>query len=246
MAAHQAKEGHVASAFSILDALLVLYSKFVVSGWPADLSPDRDYVILSKGHGCLALYAVLNFFQQCSDDEMSTFCKYGSVYGGHPSRLKVPGVEASTGSLGHGLPISVGIAKALKIQKRHNKVFCIVGDGELNEGSNWEALLLAEQHRLDNLTILVDYNRSNDRAIDYGDCLRQKLESFGCYVLGAYGHDPEDIAETLDYRHPPYQTKCVILRTVKGKGIKEMENNPAWHHRAPTKEELDGFLKELA
>lgn len=246
LAAHQAGEGHVASAFSVLDALYVLYQAHV-SISPADTrNPDRDYVILSKGHGCLAHYAVLASYGFFQANELSTFCKYGSKFGGHPHRSKVPGVEASTGSLGHGLPIAVGIAKGLKIQQRfNNKVYCIVGDGELNEGSNWEALLIAEQHCLDNLVLLVDYNHSNDRAIAFGRSLTSKLKAFGCTIEGVNGHDHASLDHAFSTENLHSMVKCVVLETIKGKGIKEMENNPAWHHRAPNSEELARFLEEL-
>lgn len=247
IAAHNAGEGHVASAFSILDALYVLYQAHTHILPEEPKSPDRDYVLLSKGHGCLALYAVLASLGFFPTEELSTFCKFGSRLGGHPHRCKIPGVEASTGSLGHGLPMAVGIAKAHKVNRRPNKVFCIVGDGELNEGSNWESLLIAEQHKLDNLVILVDYNRSNDRAISFGNRLGQKLLSFGCYTVECDGHNHEHIDAVLSATpksegHPT----AIVLHTVKGKGIKAMEFNPAWHHRAPTSEELSQFLEELA
>jgi transketolase len=246
-AAHQAGEGHVASALSIVDALYVLY-KYIRHNPEIPYWPARDFVILSKGHGCLALYAVLAFNGYFPPEKLSTFCKFRSILGGHPDRHKIPGVEACTGSLGHGLPIAVGIAKALKIQRRTNRVYCIVGDGELNEGSNWEALLIAEQHKLDNLTILVDHNHSNDRAIAYHDTNRffAKLKAFGCNVNGVFGHSLAGINYCLDSANAVTGCpKCIVLDTVKGHGIKEMENNPAWHHRAPTAEELGAFLKEL-
>ncbi len=144
--------------------------------------------------------------------------------------------------------MAVGIAKALKIQGRQNKVYCIVGDGELNEGSCWESLLIAEQHRLDNLVILVDYNHSNDRAICYSNIFKtsldDKLRAFGLAVNCIDGHDHRAIDKALSMGMPnvPY---CVVLNTVKGRGIKEMENNPAWHHRAPNTDELERFLEEL-
>lgn len=246
LAAHQAGEGHVASAFSILDALYVLYQAHVTYDTSDPRSANRDYVILSKGHGCLALYAVLSSCGFFPSEKLSTFCKFGSDLGGHPHCCKIPGVEASTGSLGHGLPMAVGIAKALKMRGKPNRVYCIVGDGELNEGSCWESLLIAEQHKLDNIVLLVDYNHSNDRAISYGDDLLGKLKSFGCTIEGVDGHNHGSIYFALGTGPVNGKVKCVVLETIKGKGIKEMENNPAWHHRAPTSEELNRFLEELA
>ncbi|MGV0949103.1 MAG: transketolase [Azonexus sp.] len=249
LAAHQAGEGHIASAFSILDALYVLYQAHVNINPQEPKNPDRDYVILSKGHGCLALYAILAKHGFFSFAELSTFCKFGSMFGGHPHRCKVPGIEASTGSLGHGLPMAVGIAKALKMRGKTNKVYCIVGDGEMNEGSNWESLLIAEHHHLDNLVILVDYNHSNDRAIAYSgpfkSNLHDKLLAFGLTVASIDGHNHYFIDNALSSQSVPGTPYCIVLNTVKGKGIKEMENNPAWHHRAPNAEELTRFLEEL-
>lgn len=249
LAAHQAGEGHVASAYSILDALYVLYQAHVTHNPQNPKDPLRDYVILSKGHGCLALYAVLAKHGYFPFTDLSTFCKFGSNLGGHPHRNKVPGVEASTGSLGHGLPMAVGLAKAMKIQKKPNRVYCIVGDGELNEGSCWESLLIAEQHNLDNLVIMVDYNHSNDRAIAFSgpfkSNLHDKLLAFGVTINSIDGHDHRAIDKALSLQGVPMTPYCIVLNTVKGKGVKEMENNPAWHHRAPNAEELTRFLEEL-
>ena len=249
LSAHQAGEGHIASAFSILDALYVLYQAHVTYDTSDPRNSDRDYVILSKGHGCLALYAVLASCGFFPSEKLSTFCKFGSDLGGHPHCCKIPGVEASTGSLGHGLPMAVGIAKALKMKGKSNKVYCIVGDGELNEGSCWESLLIAEQHELDNLVLLVDHNHSNDRAISYGikngHGLRDKLGVFGCQISEVNGHDHKSLDWALSLRNWPGKVHAIMLATVKGNGVKEMENNPAWHHRAPTAEELTRFLEEL-
>lgn len=244
-AAYEAKEGHVASAFSILDVLWVLYNK-VASNYPPNPKwENRDYVILSKGHGCLALYAVLGDRGFFRIENLSTFCQYDSPFGGHPHRMKVPGVEASTGSLGHGLPIAVGIAKGLKIRGLSNRVFCLVGDGELNEGSNWEACMLASQHGLDNLNVIVDYNQSGDRAVEYRPFLPDKFDAFGFTSLTCSGHDHKALEKCLNYKNIPKMPSCLVLSTVKGKGIRDMENNPAWHHRAPNAAEYSAFTAEL-
>jgi transketolase len=244
-AARTAGEGHIASAFSILDVLWVLYNK-VAQNYPQNPKWEhRDYVILSKGHGCLALYAVLADRGYFPNDILSTFCKYESPFGGHPHRAKVPGVEASTGSLGHGLPIAVGIAKGLKIRGKLNRVYCIVGDGELNEGTNWEACLLASHHNLDNLSVIVDYNQSGDRALEYRPFLTDKFQAFGFIVSGCQGHDHGTIEHILNLKNVPAMPSCLVLNTVKGKGIREMENCAAWHHRAPNSEEYERFMKEL-
>lgn len=246
--AFKAKEGHIASAFSVLDALYVLYNGENPVCRKGDYD-SRDWVILSKGHGCLAHYVVLadaGFFPRSLLDE---FCTKDGKLGGHPFSGIVPGIEASTGSLGHGLPIAVGIAKALLISGKPNRVFCIVGDGELNEGSNWEALMLAEKFSLTNLCIIVDNNHSGDRAISYGQLnsnssLERKLTAFGCYTVMVDGHNHTELDTAFKIRNP-FQPVSVIMETVKGYGIQEMENNPAWHHRSPTAEELARFKEEL-
>ncbi|MCG2691214.1 transketolase [Microgenomates group bacterium] len=232
-AAYQAQEGHVASAFSILDMLWVLYDRVL----------KKDYFILSKGHGCLGLYAVLaekGFFPK---SWLKDFGKYNSKLGGHPDWKQVPGVEASTGSLGHGLPMAVGMALGLKIKKKLKKVYCLIGDGEANEGSIWEAVMLGAQHRLDNLICLVDYNHSTDRALELGD-LREKFSSFGWQVTKINGHNHQEIYQAL--KKQADKPLAIIAKTIKGYGVKEMENNPAWHHRSPTKEEMERILTELS
>ena len=176
IAAYRAGEGHIASAFSILDILYVLHTQI--------LGPD-DRFILSKGHASLAYYAALGL---AFDD----FCGYDSLFGGHPDRNKVPGVLASTGSLGHGFPIAVGVALARKIKGSPGRIYCLVGDGECNEGSIWEASLLAAHHKLDNLCLIVDHNHSNDRAIDLGN-LTNKFSAFDFVVTRGSGHDHRKI-----------------------------------------------------
>ena len=230
LAAHRAGSGHIPSAFSILDIVWTLYNDVM-------LSDDR--FILSKGHGCLALYAVLAEKQIISKESLDTFAHDG-ILGGHPDRNKVPGVMASTGSLGHGLPIAVGIAMAKKIKKEPGRVFVLVGDGELNEGSCWESLLIAEQHNLNNLTIIIDQNRTS--PITLHD-LQGRLRSFGLMTFIIDGHDgPKQFKPTavLLIGAPT----ALIARTQKGWGCHRMYT-PDWHHRAPNAEELKKILEEL-
>jgi len=244
-----AKEGHIASAFSILDILWVLYDRILKITSENYKSEDRDRFILSKGHGCLALYVVLaekGFFPK---EELETFCSYDSNLGGHPDMNKCNGVEASTGSLGHGLPYAIGVAMALKIKKNSNRVYVLIGDGEANEGSVWESVLLAAHHKLNNLTCIVDNNHSTDRALGLGfeyrvDELTEKFLSFGWCVYTADGHDQRWIEQMLwgqDNKKPT----VVIMNTVKGKGISVMENNQAWHHKYPSQDELTEMIEEL-
>jgi len=238
-----AGEGHVPSALSVLDILWVLYDRVLTTYPDSPDHPDRDRFILSKGHASLGLYAVLaekGFFDKSL---MNSFGSYASILGGHPDRNKVPGVEASTGSLGHGFPMSVGVALALKIKKSSSRVFTVVGDGECNEGSVWEAALLAAHRDLNNLVCIVDYNHSTDRALTVGD-LAGKFEQFRWETREVDGHDHEEIFDAC--RGVPLQRPlAIIAKTTKGNGCRIMENNPAWHHRAPTKKELASILEDL-
>jgi len=239
-----AGEGHIASAFSILDILWVLYDK-ILKVTPLTCNDDnRDRFILSKGHASLGLYAVLaekNFF---SASNLNDFCRYDSCLGGHPDRNKVNGVEASTGSLGHGFPMAVGIALALKINNINSRTFAIIGDGECNEGTIWESALLAAHHGLANLYGIIDYNHSTDRALSVGD-LTHKFTSFGWLTKTIDGHDHQAIYQSLQ-PDPDLRPKMIIANTVKGQGAKTMADNPAWHHKAPNPEELKTLLGELS
>ena len=241
--AHKTKEGHIPSAFSILDILYVLYDS-VLNVDPKNPEMEaRDYLLVSKGHAAIGLYAVLadrGFFPV---SELETFGHFNSRLGGHPDRNKVPGVEASTGSLGHGLPIAVGIAMGLGYKNELQRVFCINGDGELNEGSMWEAILLAGEHKCKNLTCIVDYNHSIDRSILWGD-LTEKFKAFGWDTLEVDGHDHAELKEVFQ-RSDRERPLAVIANTIKGNGCKSMENEPGWHHRSPNEEELVQLLKEL-
>lgn len=238
------KEGHIASAFSILDIVWVLYQE-VLGVSPRNFqSADRNYFILSKGHGSLALYAVLAEAGFFSPTELAQFATYPSRLGGHPDCNKVPGVEASTGSLGHGLPLGVGVALGMRIRKIGHRVFVVVGDAECNEGTIWEAALLAAHHKLSNLTCIVDYNHSTDRALEMGD-LATKWKAFGWATTTINGHDHREILDALRQSAPDCPT-AIVAETIKGYGCKQMEGNPAWHHRSPSKEELPAILEELA
>ncbi|MFH0942902.1 MAG: transketolase [Candidatus Beckwithbacteria bacterium] len=230
--AYQAQEGHIPSAFSILDILWVLYDRVL----------NKDYFILSKGQAALGLYVVLaekKFFPKAW---LNDFGKAKSHLGGHPDSRQVPGVVASTGSLGHGLPMAVGMAVGLKILKKKNKVYCLIGDGEANEGSIWEAAMLGAHHQLNNLVCIVDYNHSSDRALNLGD-LGEKFASFGWQIIEIDGHNHQEIEKALKLKTD--KPLAIIARTIKGKGVEQLENNPAWHHRAPTKAEMELILKEL-
>jgi len=240
-ASFYASEGHIASAFSILDIIWVLYDKVMSID---EKSKNNDRFILSKGHASLALYVVLANKGFFPSDELYTFCKYNSRLGGHPDCNKIPGVEASTGSLGHGFPIAVGIAMGSRIQKISNRIFCLIGDGECNEGTIWEAALLATNHQLSNLCCIVDFNHSTDRALQLGD-LSEKFKSFGWLVITIAGHDHDAIEKALRNTQKE-KPLLIIAETTKGNGVKRMENEPAWHHRTPNAEELKSIIEELS
>jgi transketolase len=244
---YRSGEGHIASAFSILDIIWILYDK-VLNITPLNVSsPERDRFILSKGHGCLALYVVLAEKGFITQDDIINFTKRGSILGGHPDYRKINGVEASTGSLGHGAAMSVGMAMALKIQKNPAKVYCLIGDGELNEGSVWEAALLAAHHKLNNLIWIIDYNHSTDRAVKM-DSIWHKFESFDWIVQPTTMNSIAQFLSSLNFLyefHTNNKPMCLVVNTIKGKGVSFMEGNQAWHHKVPTAEEYNLIMEEL-
>ena len=170
-------------------------------------------------------------------------CAYGSRLGGHPDCNKVPGVEASTGSLGHGVPMAVGMALGFKIKGNPAHVYTLAGDGEINEGSIWESFLVLNHNKLNHFTFILDYNHSTDRAVDLGD-IGAKFCSFGFHVIKINGHDHAAIEKALRWRGD--KPVAILAETVKGRGITGMEDNPAWHHRIPTGEEYRMFMEELS
>lgn len=232
-----ADKGHVGSALSLIEIFRVLYDEIIQHDPKRPTWSERDRVILSKGHGCLGLYAVLADHGYIPLETLDTVCERHSPIGGHPERQLALGIEASTGALGHGLPLAVGIALALQLRRTQVRVFVVVGDGELNEGSNWEALLIAAKHQLHNLIVIVDHNRQQlngpqDQVMPM-EPLRAKFESFGAHVLEADGHNPKQLSEVLICARarqagPPL---ALICHTIKGKGWAFAEHNPAWHYR---------------
>jgi transketolase len=243
------KRGHVGSSMSLIEIMRVLYDDILRYRPHEPDWPERDRCILSKGHGCLALYVVLadkGFFPL---DVLDTFCKRDSILGGHPEAGKVPGVEASTGSLGHGVPIAVGRALALRMRRSDSRVFVVAGDGEINEGSVWEAALSAAKHRLDNLTLLVDYNKIQSAGptaeiLDL-EPLMDKWKSFGFATAEVDGHDVYALRDVLK-RSPllPGRPTAVICHTVKGKGINFAEHDAEWHHKSSLKPDVIEQMKK--
>ncbi|MCA6113029.1 transketolase [Bradyrhizobium cenepequi] len=227
--------GHIGPAFSIIEILLVLYDECLRLPQDAARLDDRDRFILSKGHGCLALYAVLEHKGLISPQELDRFCSVGALLGGHPERNISCGIEATTGALGHGLPIAVGTALAARTTEKHFHVYVLVGDGELNEGANWEAAFHAVKHRLSNLTVLVDRNRQqcsgpaeNVLPMPYMPAMWREI---GFNVRHVPGHDRRAIREALLAPSSGPRPTVVICETIKGRGLGEFEGSPEWHHR---------------
>tara|TARA_B100000989_G_C19495624_1_gene451876 strand:- start:265 stop:1047 length:783 start_codon:yes stop_codon:yes gene_type:complete len=242
-ASFNAQEGHIPSAFSILDILYVLYDKVLNINFSNLKDISRDYFILSKGHASLAHSAILFHKKLIKESDMLNYCSFDGILGGHLDRLKVPGVEISSGSLGHGVSVSIGISLASRIRKINNKVICLCGDGEANEGTFWESMLLSTNLKLSNLCFILDYNHSNDRSIKL-EPLYDKFISFGLNVIVIDGHNHEQIYNSLNSLNLK-KPNVIIANTIKGKGIKIMENNPEWHHKFPKKEELNQLLIDL-
>ena len=244
---HSARASHIASALSIVDILAVLYGK-VMNISAALISSDiRDRFILSKGHACVALYSTLaemNMIRKC---ELESYGQDFSWLMNHASH-KVPGVEFSTGALGHGLPFGVGKALAAKSANWGWRTFVLLSDGEMDEGSNWEAMMFAAHHRLDNLTAIIDYNKLQSLdtvANTLGlEPLRDKLQSFGWEVQEVDGHNHNELLNAL-LSKPVGKPSIIIAHTIKGKGISFMENAVAWHYKNPNDDQLALALIEL-
>ena len=234
------RKGHIPSAFSILEIIYSIYKDH--------FNEKEDVFLLSKGHGCLALYSVFKHFGFISEKEFNSFCEYDSILGGHPHRNKHEKIYGSTGSLGHGLPISAGTALAKKIKKEKGFVFCLVGDGECNEGTIWETALLGNKLSLDNLICIVDDNNSQIRSIPTNR-IEDKFKAFGWEVLNVNdGHNIKEINNALKEAKKinSEKPKCIICKTVKGKGVKDMEENMfAWHHGPPNENQYLKFISEI-
>ena len=239
----RSREGHIPSSFSILDIIHYLYAHVLRIDPKHPKSEDRDYFILSKGHGCAALYVVLHKFGFLSDEQLESYSLKGSILGGHPDTTKVPGVEASTGSLGHGFPTAAGIALGLKIQQQTNRVFALLGDGECNEGTIWETALVASKQCVNNLTAIIDLNGSAAQILPV-DPLGDKWKSFGWEVTEVDGHDENQLASAFSSASQG-KPRVIIAHTVKGKGVSFIEGHGKWHHKIPTSEENELIFQEL-
>ena len=247
---HRARMGHPGGDLSCADILAVLYFHVLRLRPEQPQDPHRDRFVLSKGHASAALYAALaerSFFPPA---DLDTYMRPLSQLNGHPDRNKVPGVEANTGPLGHGLPIAVGMAIAAKLDAAAWRTFVLTGDGELQEGSNWEAIMAAAHMHLDNLTVVVDRNRlqqgdATEKTIAL-EPLAERWRAFGWGVVEVDGHDVDALINVFD-RLPVLDGRptCVIARTNKGRGVSFIEDRVEWHHRVPTDEELAAALVEL-
>ncbi len=244
---HQAKAAHLASALSCIDILAVLYESILAFDPSEPNWPDRDRFILSKGHAAAALYAVLARQGVLDSSQLATYGKANSLLEEHPSP-SLPGVEAATGSLGHGLPIANGIALASRIQKKSFRVFALLSDGECNEGSVWEAAMFAARHKLSNLCAIVDFNKwqatGRSQEVLALDPLADKWRAFGWAVEEVDGHDHRQLESKL-LAKPGQLPRMFIAHTVKGKGISFMEDDNNWHYRVPTREEINIARVEL-
>src|SRR5438105_11323791 len=246
-----AGSGHPGGSLSEVELLIALYFRVMRHDAKNPNLPDRDRFILSKGHGCPALYATYAEAGYIDPALLSTLRKLGSPLQGHPDKRMLPVLEASTGSLGQGISIGIGCALAAKLDRRDYHTFVMVGDGEIEEGQNWEAAMFAGFHKLNNLTVIVDYNHQQldgflKDILDPAP-LREKFAAFGWNAVEIDGHDFGQVIPTLEKARANKSDKptAIIADTIKGKGVSFMENNPKWHGVAPKKEEVEAALKEL-
>lgn len=241
--------GHTGGSLSCVDILNVLYNRVLRVSPETFGDPHRDRYVQSKGHSVEALYVVLADRGFFPTERLETLCQYGSPFVGHPTR-KIPGIEMNTGALGHGLPICVGMAIAAKLEAASYRVVTLLGDGELAEGSNWEAAMAAAHYKLDNLTAILDHNTlqitGTTRDVCSNEPVDEKFAAFGWTVRVIDGHDLPAIEAALN--EPPVAGKptCIVANTVKGRGVSFMEHAVKWHHGVPSAAELDQALAELS
>lgn len=234
--------GHIPTSFSVVEILYAVYD--TMNHDPANpLWEERDIFVLSKGHAALGFYCILSHFGYFEIEEVGSFGAFMSKFGCHADRLKVPGVEVSTGSLGHGISVGVGIALAFKLRGSCRQVITLVGDGEANEGSVWEAIMVATKLHLDNLTILYDNNKSQLRGLHIPNP-SDRLRAFGCEVLETDGHDVDALRVALLQKING--VKAIVANTIKGYGCKTLvENVYEWHRKSPSEEQLRLLMGEL-
>ena len=246
---HLGGSSHIGSIFSIADILAVLYEEILFFNSKNPDLENRDRFILSKGHSGAGVYAALAEKDFFPVSELKKHYSDGSKFSGHVSHKEVPGVEFSTGSLGHGLSVSCGLALSAKLNKQKHKIICLMSDGECDEGSNWEAILFSAHHNLDNLITIVDYNKlqsiySPEQTLNL-EPFKDKWEAFGWNVHEVDGHDHKKLIESFNFKPSNKRPNCIICHTVKGKGVSFMENNNLWHYRSPQGKEYINAKKEL-
>jgi transketolase len=247
----EAKSGHPGGSLSAAEIVVTLFLD-VMKHDPANPKwPDRDRFILSKGHCCPILYAVMAECGYCPQDKLNTLRKLGSIYQGHPDVRFLPALEASTGSLGEGVSLALGMGIAARLDGRKSRTYVLLGDGESQEGQIWEAAMFGGYHKIENVVVIVDYNQIQldgfVKDIMALDPLAEKWRSFGWHAIEVYGHDiaalQNAFGEAASVKGKP---TCIIAHTIKGKGVSFMENNPKFHGTAPTREECQKALQELA
>lgn len=242
--------GHIGGELSAIDILTTLYFHTLRVDPSQPNLPTRDRFVLSKGHTACALYTTLAIRGFIDQSELGTFLQPYSALNGHPNRIKVPGVETNTGALGHGLPIGVGMAKAAKLSNEDWRVFILCGDGELQEGSNWEAMMAAAQFKLDNLILIVDHNglQQGARITDTNDLapLTDKFSAFGWATSTVDGHNISQLRDAFDVKEVEQgRPKCIVANTIKGRGVSFMQDRAEWHHKVPNEEQFQLALSEL-
>ena len=249
---HNSKSGHPGGSLSCIDILNVLYTKCMKHFPEGDKNPEyknRDRFILSKGHASAALSAILAHCGYIQETDLMTFRKFGSKLQGHPCSNKIKGIEISTGSLGQGLSIANGMALGLKLDNIDSKVFVYMGDGELQEGSVWEAVMHSAHRKLDNIIAIVDRNKlqidgSTENVKSLND-VKTKFEAFGWNAVEINGHDIKEIFDAIQTAKNSDRPFVIVANTVKGKGVSFMENLAGWHGKAPSDDDLQKALKEL-
>ena len=247
---YKASSGHPGGALSCTDILTALYFEEMNIDVKNPKSPDRDRFVLSKGHASAALYATLAERGFIRKEELDGFRNINSNLQGHPDMNKIPGVDMSTGSLGQGLSVANGIAIAGKLDNKKYRVYCLMGDGEIQEGQIWEAAMTASQYKLDNLCAIIDYNglQIDGKVTEVMSPLpiAEKFKSFGFNVININGNDIDEILDAFDKaRKGKGRPTVIIAKTVKGKGVSFMENQAGWHGKAPTEEEFEIAMKDL-
>lgn len=245
----EAKSGHPGGSLSMVDILVTLYYKVMNVDSKNPVWEDRDRLVLSKGHGCPALYSVLAHKGFFDVEQLWTLRKLGSMLQGHPDMKKTPGIDVSVGSLGQGLSVAVGLALGARLKKKNYRVFAIIGDGEMQEGQIWEALMSAIHYKLDNLIIILDYNKlqidgPNEEVMSLGN-IKDRIRAFGFDTYEIDGHKYDEIYDALSAPAVAQKPRFIIAHTIKGKGVSFMENQVGWHGKAPDAQEVEKALADI-